>query len=195
MDLNPNVGNVLKALGATAGAGILGFGAYKAVEHFKGGQEAGNSDQAVTSDNVTEDNSETSSEQVTSSDQASASFTEINAVSLDEYPSYLTSAFPYLTIREGSVFDYESNNYMLIEGTDTKFDDNHRPQAILSILNEEGNYDMVSSVTVSGDKVNYNHKNGNVYIATKNGDSIKAFSGQGNNEQLDNFNDDFVIAL
>ena len=193
MNIQPNALNVLKGLGAVAGVGIAGFGAYKAVEHFKSQNEASQ----PTEDATQADNAEVTTVSEATSDNTSSvpsTMTAIDAVALETYPEYLSTTFPKLEIREGSIFDYDGKNYMLIEGVDVKFEDNPRQQAILSVLANDA-YHMVASATVSGDKISYNHKEGSVYIGVKQGDTVKSFSGQGSNEQIDNFDNDFVIAL
>jgi hypothetical protein len=183
--MNPNVLNALKIAGAAAGVGIAGFGVHKAVEHFKGNQEAQDTEtpeaQAIAevpSDSPTE----------------APSFQELSATQLTEYPQFVGSAFPNLEIREGSVFELDGKDYMLIEGTDTKFEDTPRPQAILFVL-DDSNYRMISSVTVKGDKVSYGHKDDScpVYIGYLNGGNVQSFKGSSSDVTIENFSNDFVI--
>jgi hypothetical protein len=183
--MNDKVMNALKMAGAAAGVGIAGFGAYKAVEHFKG-QPA----QATPSPEI-----EANAEVPADATPDTPDFQELNAAQLTEYPQFIAPTFPNLEIREGSVFELGGMDYMLIEGTDIKFESNPRPQAILFVL-DGTDYRMISSVTINGDKVSYNHKGDTypVYIGYLNGGNVQSFKGSGSDEAIANFNDDFVIA-
>ncbi len=178
--------NVLKAAGAAAGVGLVGFGAYKAVEHFKG-QDNPEAEATTESTDSTD-----SSEAVESTSAVTSEFQELTAQKLESYPEFVTASFPNLDIREGCVFELNGEDYILIEGTDTKFSDNLRPQAILFQL-IDSNYKMISSVTISKDKVSYN-QSGSVSIGYLNNGAVQAFKGSGQNETINNFNNDFVIA-
>jgi hypothetical protein len=187
--MNANIMTALKAAGAVTGVAVAGFGAYKAVEHFKAKPSTDSQiDQADTiAPSIVEN---------TNGSEAS-NYQKINATALSQYPGFLASTFPNLQIREGCVFELGNKDYLLIEGTDVKFDDNHRPQAILFILDEEvGNFKMISSVTVSGDTVSYNHNDpgSKVYIGYLNAGNVKSFSGSGKDEPIPNFKNDFVVA-
>lgn len=188
--MNPNLMNALKAAGAVAGAGALGFGAYKAVQSFKAKPE----DSQESQDTIAQSTQEAAPEA-----SITPVFEQVEAVQLESYPEFLSGAFPNLQIREGTAFEIESINYMLIEGTVTKFDDNPRPQAILFHL-DGGQFKMVSSVTISGNQdAGFTASYGNpipshVNIGYQNGGSVQAFKGSGKDEPITNFNNDFVIA-
>jgi hypothetical protein len=188
--MNPNLMNALKAAGAVAGAGALGFGAYKAVQSFTAKPQ----DSQQPQDAIAQSTPEAASQE-----SVTSAFEQIDATQLESYPEFLSSAFPNLQIREGTVFELQSINYMLIEGTDTKFDDNPRPQAILFHLNGD-KFEMVSSVTISGNQeAGYTASYGNptpshVNIGYQNGGAVQAFKGSGKDEAISNFNNDFVIA-
>ncbi len=193
--MNPNLMNALKAAGAVAGAGALGFGAYKAVQSFK-----------TKPEDTTQDSSEGSQDAISQSTQEAApeasstsTFEQFEAVQLESYPGFISGAFPNLQIREGTAFEIDNISFMLIEGTDTKFDDNPRPQAILFRL-DGGQFKMVSSVTISGNQdAGYTASYGNpipsqVNIGYQNGGAVQAFKGSGKDEPITNFANDFVIA-
>jgi hypothetical protein len=175
--MNPMVINVLKGAGAALATGVVGVTAYKAVQHFTGNKDSTDSGSVVT-------------ETVQSTPQE----TTLEVQKLTEYPSFVTSAFPNLEIREAEVFQNNGIDFLLVEGTDNKMS-TPRPQAILFKL--DGNmYKMIQSVTVTEDKVSYSTREDlGVNIAYENNGNVQSFTGSGSDQPIPNFNNDFVLAI
>jgi hypothetical protein len=179
--MNQTVLNLIKGTGAALAIGTVGVTAYKAVQHFTGNNNSAETTNTDTSDVATQ------------ATQSTAEPTTLQVNKLIEYPNFVNKTFPNLEIREGEVFEHNGVNFLLIEGTDNKM--SPRPQAILFKL-DSGMYSMIQSVTINGKTVSYGTKeNLGVSIAYENKGNVQAFVGSAKDQPIENFNNDFVLAL